>query len=345
MNNPKVSIVVPCWGVEKYLDKCLISLVHQTLKDIEIILVDDESPDSVPKMCDEWLKKDSRIKVIHKKNAGLGMACNSGIEIAKGEYIAFCDSDDWVDLNMYEVLYKTAIDNDYDAVFSGLKDVTNEGAFIKKRIRVKENKEFAGPELNDFFLDMIAAGPSNKNERCYEASAKIVLYRLKVIKNNTICFVSERIIASEDQIFNLEFIANSNKICILADAFYNYRSNASSISRSVNLKRFKAIKGTYLHIVSRCKRLEIHGDFITRAQRAFMGAVRVYMCQILNSDMKYKQKRNAIIDVCKDSVWQTIWDNYPHNTLPFPQHFFSFCIKTEFIIGMILFAKLKSIIK
>lgn len=70
----KVSIIVPCWGVEKYLDRCVESLINQTLREMEIILVDDESPDSVPEMCDEWAKKDNRIKVIHKKNAGLGMA-------------------------------------------------------------------------------------------------------------------------------------------------------------------------------------------------------------------------------------------------------------------------------
>ena len=98
----KVSIIVPCWGVEKYLDRCVESLVNQTLQDIEIILVDDESPDRVPEMCDDWAKKDRRIKVIHKKNGGLGLACNSGIEVATGEYLAFCDSDDWVDAKMYE---------------------------------------------------------------------------------------------------------------------------------------------------------------------------------------------------------------------------------------------------
>ena len=77
----KVSIVVPCWGVEKYLDRCVESLINQTLREIEIILVDDESPDRVPEMCDEWAKRDNRIKVIHKKNGGLGMACNSGLEV------------------------------------------------------------------------------------------------------------------------------------------------------------------------------------------------------------------------------------------------------------------------
>ena len=102
--NPKVSIVVPVYRVECYLDRCVQSLVNQTLKEIEIILVDDGSPDKCPQMCDEYAKKDYRVKVIHKQNAGLGMACNSGIEVATGDYIAFCDSDDYVDVKMQETM-------------------------------------------------------------------------------------------------------------------------------------------------------------------------------------------------------------------------------------------------
>ena len=101
MNQTKVSIIVPVYNVER----CLTSLINQTLKDIEIILVDDESPDNCPAICDDYAQKDPRIKVIHKKNQGLGMACNSGMENATGEYIAFCDSDDYVDNCMYENMY------------------------------------------------------------------------------------------------------------------------------------------------------------------------------------------------------------------------------------------------
>lgn len=105
---PKVSVVVPIYNTEPYLERCMQSLLSQTLKDIEIILVDDGSPDCSPKMCDEYAQKDSRIKVIHKRNAGLGYARNSGLEIATGEYVAFIDSDDYIAPNMYEKLYNTA---------------------------------------------------------------------------------------------------------------------------------------------------------------------------------------------------------------------------------------------
>ena len=86
---PKVSIIIPCYGVEKYLDRCMDSILKQTLNDIEIILVDDGSPDRVPEMCDNYASRDPRIRVIHKPNAGLGYARNSGLEIATGEFVAF----------------------------------------------------------------------------------------------------------------------------------------------------------------------------------------------------------------------------------------------------------------
>ena len=100
-----VSVVLPIYNVEKYLDRCIESVVGQTYKNLEIILVDDESPDGCPKKCEDWAKRDKRIKVIHKENAGLGYARNTGIENATGEYICFFDSDDYVEKDTIEKAY------------------------------------------------------------------------------------------------------------------------------------------------------------------------------------------------------------------------------------------------
>ena len=114
--NPKVSIIVPVYNVELYLDRCIQSLVNQTLKDIEIILVDDGSPDNCPCLCDGYARNDSRIRVIHKQNEGLGYARNSGLEVATGDYVTFCDSDDCVSVNTYEYCYGIAIKENLDIV-------------------------------------------------------------------------------------------------------------------------------------------------------------------------------------------------------------------------------------
>ena len=123
----KVSVIIPIYNTEKYLVRCMDSVLGQTLKDIEIILVDDQSPDNAPAQCDKYVKMDSRVRVIHKKNGGLGLARNSGLEIATGEYVAFLDSDDYVDKRMYELLYRVAVEHNCQMVMSGYNFVDRHG--------------------------------------------------------------------------------------------------------------------------------------------------------------------------------------------------------------------------
>ena len=129
MPTPKISVIVPVYKVEKYLNKCVDSIVNQTFTDIEIILVDDGSPDNSGKMCDDWSQKDRRIRVIHKENGGLSDARNRGIQESSGEYIIFIDSDDFIEPKMLEVLYNLATDHDADVAISGLCDCYKSGKF------------------------------------------------------------------------------------------------------------------------------------------------------------------------------------------------------------------------
>ena len=124
---PKFSIVVPIYNVEKYLPRCIDSLVNQTLQDIEIILVDDGSPDGSPAICDAYAEKDPRIKVIHKLNGGVSAARNDGLRISKGEWVIFCDSDDWMELDACENLYMCGNEKKVDVVIESkhFKNVPN----------------------------------------------------------------------------------------------------------------------------------------------------------------------------------------------------------------------------
>ena len=103
-SQPKISVIVPVYKVEKFLDRCVESIVGQTYENLEIILVDDGSPDNCPSMCDKWAEKDSRIKVIHKENGGVSSARNAALDAATGDFIGFVDSDDWIEPDMYESL-------------------------------------------------------------------------------------------------------------------------------------------------------------------------------------------------------------------------------------------------
>jgi glycosyltransferase involved in cell wall biosynthesis len=116
--HPLISVIVPVYNVEPYLDRCIQSLVSQTYRNLEIILVDDGSPDKCPQMCDVWAAKDSRIRVIHQENRGSSEARNSGLDVASGEFIGFVDSDDWVDYDMYASLYDDIVAENADIAFT-----------------------------------------------------------------------------------------------------------------------------------------------------------------------------------------------------------------------------------
>lgn len=225
----KVSIVVPVYNVEKYLDRCIESLVNQTLKDIEIILVDDGSPDNCPQMCDEWAKKDSRINVIHKENGGLSSARNAGIESAKGQYIGYIDSDDYAELNMFEILYNCAKENDVDFVMSDYWRNKQSGEKIKKTLDIREGYYSKSDIENEIYPMLIMRksvdyGPLLSVWHC--------LYKTDFIKDNNLYF-DEEIKWSEDCIYSaiLGYYANSFYY-LKNEMLYNYMENPGSITTS-----------------------------------------------------------------------------------------------------------------
>lgn len=120
---PEISVIVPVYKVEKYLDRCIESIVNQTYPDFELILVDDGSPDNCPALCDAWAERDGRIRVIHKKNGGASSARNAGLKIAKGNWIAFADSDDWLDRTALKTLYDLANQYNVPMAIGGMRVV------------------------------------------------------------------------------------------------------------------------------------------------------------------------------------------------------------------------------
>ena len=231
--NPILSIIVPCYGVEKYLDHCMDTLVNQTLKEIEIILVDDQSSDKVPAMCDEWAKKDARVRVVHKtKNGGLGLARNSGLEIATGEFVAFVDSDDFVDVTMYEKLYRKAKQENADACYCGYSYydgnvITNvaEGITSDRNIVGRE-------EVDCFLFSMVGLPTDYAHDTLINMCVWRAIYRRHIIEEYHISFISERVAASEDVTFHVSFLPYAGKVCFLKEHLYRYRFNPKSISHS-----------------------------------------------------------------------------------------------------------------
>lgn len=317
---PFVSIIVPIYNVEKYLPKCMDTLLNQTLRNIEIIMVDDGSPDGCPVLCDEYAKKDVRIKVVHKQNSGLGYARNSGLEVATGEYVAFVDSDDYVDVSMYEKLYTKACENHAEAVFCGLQRVWEDGRIMSKS-DVKEETLFTGDAVKELALDFIAPVPGYSVERKYEMSVWHSVYKRSVLSNNKIKFYSERNILSEDLPFQVDFFLNAKRIYFIPDVLYFYRmDNGGSLTKTFSVRKFYCSKNLFLLM---CDKTSIVDNQSLRAQRLFIAYTRSMCKQIASSKVAYAEKISMYREITSDAIWKKTGE-YKYQYLPMYARIFLF---------------------
>lgn len=230
-----LSVIVPVYNVENYLDRCMESIVNQTYKNLEIILVDDGSPDGCPAKCDMWAKRDNRIKVIHKKNAGLGFARNSGLEVATGEFVAFVDSDDYVDTAMYEILIGAACRHEADMVSCGFKQQLASGDF-KTCIEFDSETIIEGDNIRDLTKRfMLSYWHKSLNVGVWHG-----IYRRSLIPY----FISEREYIPEDLIYSVKMGLRIKKYVYINCSLYNYMYNPSGLCRSYKPDDFeKIVKG------------------------------------------------------------------------------------------------------
>ena len=198
---PKVSIVLPCYNVENYINQCLDSLVSQTLEDIEIICVDDKSTDGTLELVRKRMKQDKRIKVIAQpNNKGVSVARNMGIEMAQGEYVGFVDPDDYVDLDYYEKLYNKIVETQADVCASNIKEHDFNGSI----------------KVRDDFVARIS-----KDKKYFNYTMWCAIYRNSFLKENKI-YCPEGVTNGEDTVFCLKCAMLANKVEIVPDAYYHY---------------------------------------------------------------------------------------------------------------------------
>ncbi|NOW06392.1 glycosyltransferase family 2 protein [Clostridium beijerinckii] len=230
MENTKdlISVIVPVYNVEKYLPQCIDSILNQTEKNLEIILVDDGSLDNSGKICDEFSKKDDRIIVIHKKNNGLSSARNAGLEIARGNYIGFVDSDDWLDKTMYEVLLKLLKENNSDISCCDFFKTANSNDSIPHIDNEIINSYNNIESLNNFYNGLYTQTVVAWNK----------LYKRELFKD--ISYPVGKIHEDEGTTYKLYYKAN--KITYTNRPLYYYRITPNSITTSkFNKKRLDII--------------------------------------------------------------------------------------------------------
>jgi glycosyltransferase involved in cell wall biosynthesis len=236
----KVSVIVPVYNVEKCLPKCIETIIGQTFLDIEIILIDDGSTDSSGEICESYKKRDSRITAIHKPNGGLSSARNAGLEIACGEYVSFIDSDDYIEPDMYEIMYEKAIEAKADIVTCNVRAFKPEG--IKERVMYMrdELRDFSDPNYFVFY-DIFG-----KQASIFACNS---LYKMEIIKKYNLFFLATELVFSEDQLFNLCYYAAVRRACYIDKPLYNYVIRTGSLSRREPVKGILNMRVTLVMIL------------------------------------------------------------------------------------------------
>jgi glycosyltransferase involved in cell wall biosynthesis len=243
---PKISVVIPVYNVEKYLHRCVDSILNQTFQDFEIILINDGSQDGSGQICDEYALKDKRIKVLHKKNARVAAARNDGIKMAKGQYISLIDSDDWIEPEMYQNMIKKAEEMSLDFIMCDYKKKSND--YEDKRTQPIRGGYFSRDDIkNELFpclimFDHIEFSPTISNWVC--------LLKLEFLKTNHLLY-DEDIHYCEDSIFGSKVLYHASNFYYLKNQhYYNYFYNPNSTTNTYNDKKWNS----YLKINERLKK-------------------------------------------------------------------------------------------
>ena len=301
-----ISIIVAVYNIENYIDRCVTSLINQTYKDIEIILVNDGATDNSGKKCDFYKEKDARIVVIHKENGGLSSARNAGMDIAKGEYLLFVDGDDWLDVTYIEKCISKIKKNKVDLLFTPYKR-EYEDVSIKNNLFNEKEIFFNQDEIQKKIVRRII-GPYKEEMRNASriddfSTAWGKFYKTEYCRQ--IRFVDTKIIGTEDAWFNINVIHNMKNAMYYGEVYMHYnKENQSSLVRTYNQKLFIGWKKLYQYI----------GDFITRNnleeqyEIALNNRIIINLFALcrnaINSNLTLKNKSKIIHEILDDEIYK-----------------------------------------
>lgn len=280
----KVTVIVPVYNAQKYLSRCVDSILSQTYHDIEVILVDDGSTDSSAQMCDDFAHRDNRVKVIHKENAGAGMARNTAFEHTTGEYILFVDSDDYIEKDTIKKCVDSINEHGSDTVVFGHTFVYANGKTQTHQVhsnKMRYDEDSIKSDLLPSFFTF---------SKGFDVSVWGKLFSTQIIKDNELWFLSEREYYSEDSLFLLQYFPKSKSTSVVDENLYYYFENTSSLSREYEQERQDKLD------IFKNKALDIaKKENITEMVKPHI-LVKYQLCavieykQIASSDMTFAQK-------------------------------------------------------
>lgn len=321
-----VSVIVPVYNVERYLRECLESILAQTYNELEVILVDDGSTDGSGKICDEYAEKYDHFSVIYKKNEGLGMARNTGLEHMRGDYVTFVDSDDYIEPTCIQTLMENLIKHQVDMCKGGSRRITNdkkilsEDAYIDEVYKDRNARELLLPR-------MIGSSPDKKDS--IGKSVCGVVFSCNPIRKYKLRFFSEREMIEEDLVFHIDYMQHAKGACLIKEVVYNYRYNTNSLTTSYRKDRFEANCRFYLAMLKKLTQLQYDEMTVMRLKRNFFVSLRGTIFQETKkiSGKSFTARIQRIREICSDRVVREAIETYPIERLDIFQKFFLYLIR------------------
>lgn len=312
-NEQPVSVILPIYNVEKYLERCIKSIAAQTYTNLEILLIDDGSTDLSADICDMWAEKDKRVIAIHKKNEGLGMARNTGIDNATGRYVFFVDSDDYVAPDMIEKVVKLAEKTNSDVVCYGSFSVRADGGIRSVSVPQTKKALYAGNEIREDFLADLIGPDSVTGEKTYlTMSAWATMVSRQFIEENNWRFVSEREYISEDVYSLLNLYKFARRVAVLPEALYYYCENSGSLTQTFNKKRYGRIIRFYYDALSLCEGLGYSEKVKKRIDYTLISNTIGTLKILCKSDLKLSDKKKEFKKIAGNRDLQAVLSRNHH---------------------------------
>lgn len=336
----KVTVIIPVYNTSHYLRQCVDSVLGQSYKNLEVLLVDDGSTDNSADICDEYCDKYKIVKVIHKKNEGLGITRNRGLENATGKYVTFLDSDDWITPNHIERLVSASVENDSDIVI-GSRTRFDDCSEQKEELSLyglyqgKEIKEKVLPEL-------IAASPKAKLDLGLPMSVCFSLYKVNYIKRLNLEFPSERYCVSEDFFFNYKYLLHANKVTLIDEYGYMYRKTPNSITQSFDQVQIERVYNFYKEIKRMVIKPNIDSELESRVYRCSLAILRGLLKRLVSSSLNSRDKKKFIKMILNDSRTKEMIRMYDYKNYNIGLRIFTISMKYKCVFMIYSILKIKN---
>ncbi len=317
-------MIVPIYKTEAYLDRCIQSLADQTYENLEIILLDDGSPDNCPRICDRWAEADSRIRVVHKQNSGVSNTRNAGISLATGKYVTFVDSDDYLEAESIQVLVEYAEKYQLQCVAGGYKRLLRDGTLAERKSAdhfvLCNNRQ----EIETHILRRLI-GAECRGINPLSPSACVKLYDRQLIADHGVKFLSIREIGSEDFFFNICFFEHAQKVAVVPETLYVYRDNEKSCTNTYDPNRISSFIKLYQQMEQK-NLLSDRTEYMQLLSGYILGGISVCMKLLVASQMQ--NKTEAFTEVLKNKEICRMLDDCSLRQIRFPLSLF--CVMMKF---------------